>query len=527
MDAERFDTLSKRVASPATRRATLGALVASAIGLRHVPALAQEAQGQVCTLAFVATVRMGPSQGQKVTSGSTQPGQLQGQLRFSLTKSGKLDQATLTLPDGTTQPVVGQATGHALQLRIAFDGNTALVAMGVGEREIAECAGAIDGTTAGPQAGDLGEWHARAQGLTGGAGTAGGAATAVGGATNRGQDGGGRGGGRGGESSATSNVREGQGESSRAQESSNGQESTKEPKHAKGKDRQTTSTEATAQTREQTSASTPTPAAAQSAQALDCGVDSAACNGVCVDVLFDSNNCGKCGTQCAPDEACVAGNCQPSAALTVPPGQEAGCVADMALCNGVCIDVMGDRANCGLCGFQCAEGEVCIAGTCHPPADLAVPPGQALECGVDSAACNGVCVDVLFDPSNCGGCGIQCAPDQACVAGNCQPSAAQSAQTLECGADSAACNGVCVDVLFDSNNCGMCGVQCAPDEACVAGNCQPSAALTVPPGQEVGCGVDMALCNGVCVDVLGDPNNCGFCGNACPAGTACVGGSCV
>ena len=58
MDADRFDALSKRVATPATRRATLGAMVASVFGIAGAASVARAAQGQTCTMAFVAAVRM-------------------------------------------------------------------------------------------------------------------------------------------------------------------------------------------------------------------------------------------------------------------------------------------------------------------------------------------------------------------------------------------------------------------------------------------------------------------------------------
>ena len=107
------------------------------------------------------------SRARRYASRRTQPGQLQGKLSFTLDESGNLEKATLTLPNDTSLPVVGQATGNSLQMRIILDGREALVAMGVGEADIADCKGAVDGTTAGPQIGDLGDWHARAQGLTG------------------------------------------------------------------------------------------------------------------------------------------------------------------------------------------------------------------------------------------------------------------------------------------------------------------------------------------------------------------------
>ena len=167
MDADRFDSLSKRMAAPATRRATFGAMVASALGIRALATTAQAAQGQVCTMTFVTTVRMGPSLSQSLTTDGDTPGQLQGELSFALSETGNLENAAVKLPNGTTLPVVGQATGHALHLRITLEGRVAMVALGVGEADIATRKGAVDGTTSGPQIGDLGEWHARAQGLTG------------------------------------------------------------------------------------------------------------------------------------------------------------------------------------------------------------------------------------------------------------------------------------------------------------------------------------------------------------------------
>ena len=142
MDADRFDALSRRVAVPTTRRATLSALTASglltALGLGRAAPATRAAQGQVCRMSFMATVRVGPSLNQTLAPGATQPGQLQGELSFALSETGNLEQAALKLLDGTRLPVVGQATGHALQLRITIDQRAALVALGVGAEEIAE-----------------------------------------------------------------------------------------------------------------------------------------------------------------------------------------------------------------------------------------------------------------------------------------------------------------------------------------------------------------------------------------------------
>jgi hypothetical protein len=546
MDADRFDSLSRSMAAPTTRRATLGAMVASALGLGAVAPTVQAAQGQVCTMAFVTTVRLGPSVSQPLTPDGNQPGQLQGELRFSLSQTGNLENAAFQLSNGTNLPVVGQATGHALQLRIALDENLALVAQGVGAEEIAACKGAVDGTTAGPQTGDLGEWHARAKGLTGETGAAGGGNTkaagggntkpagsgntksAGGGNTNRDRAGGATAG-----SAATSQG--GQGGSSGTQES------TAETGRAKREGRTTP---------------TPTPSTAQPGSAPQCAAGQTPCNGVCVDVTTNAGNCGLCGFQCAAGEACVGGSCQPQANQASPcgaPGQ--------TNCGGVCVNLANDQAHCGACGQACAAGVDCVNSVCGGScpagqtdcgdcADLmtnathcgdcstACAAGETCAAGVCTGAaaadggdcagqgltlCGAGCTDTATDTANCGFCDIACAVGETCQAGFCTGPAAPAAEDCaaqgltECG------GGTCVDTSGDSANCGGCGVVCQGDETCIAGFCT---------GPEEAAFQDCAAqgltdCGGVCVDTSTDSANCSFCGTACAAGTSCIGGGCV
>src|SRR5215211_7074186 len=192
MDPDRFDSLAKRLVTPASRRAALGGLAAggllSALGLGRAIPETRAAQQGTCELAFVATVRLGPSLDKKLTPGASGKGELRGELRFGLSESGNLEDAALVLSDGTTLPVVGQATGHSLQVRIELGPRLALVAVGVGEQEVAKCRGAIDGLTSGPDVGDLGDWHAavlrQTEGSTGTGFTEGGRTTGPAKATN-------------------------------------------------------------------------------------------------------------------------------------------------------------------------------------------------------------------------------------------------------------------------------------------------------------------------------------------------------
>ncbi len=470
MDADRFDALSRRVAAPSTRRATLGAMAASgllgALGLARPAPAAQDTQGQLCTMAFVAAVRMGPSLDRALAPDGTQPGQLQGTLRFALAKNGTLERAALTLPDDTSLPVVGQATGHALQLRIAVDERTAVVAMGVGEAEIATCRGAVDGTTVGPQGGDLGEWHARAQGLTGATG---------GSRSERGNDRG-----QGGQSGPQGPTDDG-GRTGR---------------EGRGDRRSDSGPAAPAGTTSPTGSAGPTgPSGPTAAAQAACGPGLTRCGDHCVDLRNDRAHCGACGQECAEWADCVRGIC----GLSCPEGQT-DC--------GVCADLLTDPAHCGGCNATCDAGVACVAGSCGGDGGASCPDGQ-IDCG-------GGCTDLDADPANCGYCGIACADGETCAAGVC-------VAVGGCGGYSWICDGVCVDLITDAAHCGACGAACAADEVCSGAGCVPAGGTVLVDCTTQG----LTDCGGVCVDVDSDVANCGGCGVACAAGQSCGGGVCV
>lgn len=254
------------------------------------------------------------------------------------------------------------------------------------------------------------------------------------------------------------------------------------------------------------------------------------CNGVIddgceTDPLTDAKNCGGCGLACAPGVECIEGSCG------CPPGQVA--------CNGKCVDLTSDDANCGACGFACAA---------NPP-DAGTPPDQMFY-GCGSGTCRtlkcqagrGDCNDDLSDgcevsltakdangfndPNNCGGCGIVCAPNEKCFqvfgqgAIKCQ---CPTGQTI-CGA------GSCANLQTDINNCGSCGYRCGGippygqglHATCERGRCG------------LACDDGKSDCNGNIedgceTDLLRDPRNCGGCGVTCDvaAGQPCVNGVCV
>jgi hypothetical protein len=157
------------------------------------------------------------------------------------------------------------------------------------------------------------------------------------------------------------------------------------------------------------------------------------CDGVCVDFLTDSANCGGCGRACGPSEACSAGTC--------------GCA--LPLCGGACLDHSTDARHCGSCDAPCDVLETCQQGAC--------------VCNPGAAVCGGRCIDDQRDPENCGRCGLKCGAAESCIAGLC-----------ECALPSVECSGVCRDLDRDEANCGACGTACEPGFDCAGGTCLPT-----------------------------------------------------
>ncbi|XP_022137618.1 stigma-specific STIG1-like protein 1 [Momordica charantia] len=61
-------------------------------------------------------------------------------------------------------------------------------------------------------------------------------------------------------------------------------------------------------------------------------------------------------------------------------------------CGKKCVDLKGDRYNCGRCGKKCKYSEIC---------------------------CKGKCVNAMFNRKHCGGCNNKCSRGSFCVYGMC------------------------------------------------------------------------------------------------------------
>ena len=221
--------------------------------------------------------------------------------------------------------------------------------------------------------------------------------------------------------------------------------------------------------------------------------------------INSKENCGSHGNACPGDEACneATGKC--------------GCGANLEVCEGVCVDIQNNAQNCGECGKICqfdngldvgCEGGECKLKTCesgYHPFENACEKDDTTNCGEHGVACTidnvtdsesvscdtGVCKAVTCeshyhvyegtceknDNTNCGEHGVGCTKD------NVTDSATVSCDTGVCKAVTCeshyhAYEGACEK--NDTTNCGEHGVGCTKDNvtgsetvSCDTGVCVP------------------------------------------------------
>lgn len=96
------------------------------------------------------------------------------------------------------------------------------------------------------------------------------------------------------------------------------------------------------------------------------------------------------------------------------------------------------------------------------------------------------------------------------------PESGSSCSVPDGGAASGSmCKGTCVDLEGDPNNCGTCGNKCPSEAQCSAGICRCSGTQSLSPG---------GRCCTTGFD--NDTQNCGTCNNVCPVGATCAGEAC-
>jgi len=95
------------------------------------------------------------------------------------------------------------------------------------------------------------------------------------------------------------------------------------------------------------------------------------------------------------------------------------------------------------------------------------------------------------------------------------------------------------NIQSDAANCGGCGYACPANALCQQGQCyckegytaENNACVAAPAGgagTTTGCPAGMSPCpDGYCYELSSSPDNCGICGNTCPAGMICSASTCT
>ncbi|MEZ4392564.1 MAG: hypothetical protein R3A48_15865 [Polyangiales bacterium] len=243
-------------------------------------------------------------------------------------------------------------------------------------------------------------------------------------------------------------------------------------------------------------------------------------NGCEVNIASSLGACGACGRAC-PSAANAVATCTAGACGFTCAAGWADCDGDAS--NGCEANLASDTGSCGTCGNVCQSGSrgaaQCVSGACR----LLCETGYS-DC--DGDASNGCEARSSNDPTNCGGCGITCSAPNAqstCTNGACTLGACVGSFR---NCDGNLVNGCERDTGSDVNNCGLCGNRCPARSnaatTCTAGGC----GFTCNPGWA---DCDGNPTNGCEVNLNTSTSNCGACGNVCSnphGGAVCTAGTC-
>lgn len=157
-------------------------------------------------------------------------------------------------------------------------------------------------------------------------------------------------------------------------------------------------------------------------------------------------------------------------------------ICNRTVCNDISVDFDADPENCGGCGKNCDKNEICISGKC-----------EELKCDGNETPCYDLCLNLnSLHAASCNGKELKCQIDY----GDCDNDNSNGCESL---------------LLYDPNNCGECGVKCEENKVCVAGACVVNE-CNASNGETVCIVNDQKICTVVKGD---DIANCGFCGYDC------------
>lgn len=153
MDRHRLDGFSRSLAQRSSRRRAVrqlgaGGLIGGIGAMLGAGTLRAQGATQTCALPIYAEVYLGPWLGMVY----------EGVLSLEIGEDGAIDSGIFTTLDGAVYPLVGEAEGRALDLRISLGNGLVLTLTGTAENDFAICQGAAAGSFGGPEMGNMGTW---------------------------------------------------------------------------------------------------------------------------------------------------------------------------------------------------------------------------------------------------------------------------------------------------------------------------------------------------------------------------------
>jgi hypothetical protein len=262
---------------------------------------------------------------------------------------------------------------------------------------------------------------------------------------------------------------------------------------------------------------------------------------------------GNCVNDCPAGSSACRGSCARQLAKEKRDCDASfSCPSSLSCCGSTCKNFVTDLENCGACNHPCPvpanSSPTCTNGACGfiCNAGFFACGDHCCTAGAGAICCNGTCTNLNSDVQNCGSCNNVC-PAPA----NSSPTCANGVCGFVCIAGFTQCGNTCHDLITDPNDCGacdkvcagpansrptcansLCGFLCDPGHPQCGNICCPSGPANSSPTCTNGvcgfiCNSGYTRCGNICAYLPGDLQNCGRCGNACPAGTGCCNGQCT
>jgi hypothetical protein len=224
---------------------------------------------------------------------------------------------------------------------------------------------------------------------------------------------------------------------------------------------------------------------------------------------------GGTGAQSGGSDASTGSGSGGQADSSSSSGSGSGSSSGSSSGGGCTANTMIDPANCGSCGHVCPTGDICTASQCQAP--CAAP--------TSSCATQAGCFNLTNDSQNCGMCGLQCLPPAGgtvvgtamCVNSQCQFTCPTDAGVVEGG-------GPIVQCEADAGTPG-CYDLTSSSEQC--GSCGTACTGSQICTQSHCCATGDKYCGGTCTDVTTSATNCGACDAGCPSPATCSAGVCT